>query len=144
MADKLEREIEDVLDKIEDFEWHRRHRRRPSRTRRAWDTWWAHTVGRVEQRLARFTAGHVMLFGFLLLLGGLIFRFRGIGTWLVLAGVIVFVVGLMWNMRGGGKGGNGGRGGRNGPRSGYWRDRYIEYDQPRGAGLRGLLRGKRR
>ena len=87
-----------------------------------------------------------MLVGFLLLIAGLAVRARGPGLWLVLAGVLIFVVGLLWNMRGGSgeasRGGSGGTPAARGARGGYWRDRYITYDPPR-SGKRGWFRRRR-
>ena len=143
-SDKLEREIEDVLGKIEDFEWHRRQRRGPSRARRAWNRAWQGSSNALGRRFAQFTAGHVMLVGFLLLIVGLALRGRGPGLWLVLAGILLFFVGLGLSMRHGGRS----SGGAYTTRGGYWRDRYVTYDddpQPgSGGGLRRWLRRWRR
>ena len=137
MSDHLEEEIEDVLGKIEDFEWHRRQRRGPSRSRRAWDGLWRGTGDRLSFLFIRFSAGHLMLVGFLVLLGGLVLRVRGPGIWLVLAGVALFLLGLAWSMRA--------------PRratpqagGGFWRDRYIRYDEPWPGGVRGWFKRWRR
>ncbi|HJN91147.1 MAG TPA: hypothetical protein QGF05_00295 [Dehalococcoidia bacterium] len=127
MSDRLERDVEDVLDQIEDFEWHRANRRRPSKARQAWNGWTRSASDAIGRRLARFTAGHLMLVGFLILLAGVVFRFRGIGTWFVLVGVIFFLLGLFLNMRGSPKPSGQGPAAR----GGYWRDRYITYgDRP--------------
>lgn len=138
MPDRFERDIEDVLDNIEDFEWHRKHRRKPSRVRRAWSGFWQRTSDRLGAFFLRFSAGHLMLVGFLILLGGLILRARGLGIWLVLAGVILFLLGLAWNMR------RPSQGPESDTRGGYWRDRYIRYDEPRPGGARGWFRRWRR
>lgn len=134
MPDRLERDVEDVLDKIEDFEWHRKHRRRPSRARRAWSGLWQRTSDRLGAFFLRFSAGHLMIVGFLILLGGLMLRARGIGLWLVLAGMILFLLGLAWNMRQPRRDPDGNA------RGGYWRDRYIQYDESRPGGVRGWFR----
>ena len=137
MPDRIEREIEDVLDKIEDFDWHRRQRRGASRVRRAWSGFWQRTSDRLGMLFVRFSAGHLMLAGFLILLGGLILRARGVGMWLVLAGIILFLLGLAWNMRSPSSPESSARGG-------YWRDRYIQYDAPRPGGVRGRFKRWRR
>jgi hypothetical protein len=143
-SDKLEREIEDVLEKIEDFEWHRRHRRGQSRSRRAWNRIWQDASDGLGRRFAQFTAGHVMLVGFLLLIVGLVLRGKGPGLWLVLAGILLFFVGLALSMRSGRRK----AGGEYTTRGGYWRDRYVTYDDgPQagsGSGLRGWLKRRRR
>ncbi len=142
MPDRLERDVEDVLDKIEDFEWHRANRRKPSKVRQAWNGWTQRASDAIGGRLARFTAGHLMLLGFLILLAGVVFRFKGIGTWFVLVGVIFFLLGLFLNARGGGPQSGGVRGSGPAARGGYWRDRYVTYDEepPR---LRRWFRRKR-
>jgi hypothetical protein len=143
-SDKLEREIEDVLGKIEDFEWHRRQRRGPSRARRAWSRAWQGSSNVLGRRFAQFTSGHVMLVGFLLLIVGLALRGRGPGLWLVLAGILLFFVGVALSMRRGRRG----PGGAYTARGGYWRDRYVTYeDDPQrapGSGLRRWLNRWRR
>ena len=140
-SDKLEQEIEDVLGKIEDFEWHRRQRRGPSRSRRAWSRAWQGASNTLGRRFAQFTAGHVMLVGFLLLIVGLALRGKGPGFWLVLAGILVFFVGVGLSMRKGGSG----AGGAYTTRGGYWRDRYVTYsDDPQPGSAGGLRRWLRR
>jgi hypothetical protein len=139
MPDRLERDIDEVLDKIEDFEWHRAQRRRPSKLRQAWNGWWQGASDAIGRRLARFSAGHLMLAGFLILVFGIVVL-RGLGLWFVLAGMILFLLGLFLNMRGSGTSGSGTS---SATRGGFWRDRYIEYDvEPRG--IRRLFRRRRR
>ena len=135
MSDQLDQDIEDVLSKIDDFEWHRRQRQGQSRLRRAWNRRWDALTQSTASLLVRFTPGHLMLLGFLVLVGALVFRFRGLGTWLVLVGVVLFALGLLWSMRGGGGGGT--------ARGGYWRDRYISYQNEPSRGLRGWFRRRR-
>ena len=131
MSEKLERDIEEVLEKIDDFSWHRRQRRGRSRVRRMWAVSWQRASDVIGGRLASLAAGHVMLAGFLLLLLGLVLRAKGPGIWFVLAGVLIFFLGLAWSMRDGNV--------RSG-RGGYWRDRYITYDGPQSGGVRGWFR----
>ena len=127
MSDRLERDVEEVLSNIEDFDWRRRRQREPGPLRRA--------VRRVGDfflaRIAGFNAGHLMLFGALLLVLGFILRLRSVGVWAVVAGVVLLIIGLVWTARGGGRSGGSRGGGRPSTRGGYWRDRYIAYDEPR-------------
>lgn len=138
MSDQLDQEVEDLLGKIEDFEWHRRQRRGHSRARQAWSTFWQRAADRLAQRLVRFTAGHLMLAGFLILIVGLVFRLRGLGIWFALAGILLFFLGLTWSMR------SGGRPSAYSTRGGFWRDRYVTYDDQARGGLRGWFRRWRR
>ena len=57
MPDRLERDIEDVLENIEDFEWHRRQRRGPSRARRSWDALMRQVSDGLGSVFVRFTSG---------------------------------------------------------------------------------------
>ena len=93
MSDRLERDIEEVLDKVEDFEWHRRRRRGPRR--------WLRTLrprrprfslpslphGPLATYTQRLVPGHLMLGGFLLVLVALVFGgFDGAWRWPVVVG----------------------------------------------------------
>ena len=129
-SDRLERDVEEVLSNIEDFDWRRRQSRRPGPIRIA-----VQRVGSsIVNRAASITANHLLLVGALLLLVGLVLR--GGGVWLAVAGIVVFIIGLFWTLRGG----NSRRGQ---PRGGYWRDRYISYERPSGNRLRRLFRRDR-
>lgn len=123
MSDKLERDVEEVLAGIEDFDWRRRERR-PGPLRRAGQRF----ARKLSERSARLRAGHLMLLGSLLVIVGFVLRGNSLGMWAVILGVVLFLIGIVWSARGGG-----GRKER-GPttRGGYWRDRYISYDEPPG------------
>lgn len=123
MSDKLERDVEEVLAGIEDFDWRRRERR-PGPLRRAGQRF----ARKLSERSARLSAGHLMLLGSLLVIVGFVLRGNSLGMWAVILGVVLFLIGIVWSARGGG-----GRKER-GPttRGGYWRDRYISYDEPPG------------
>lgn len=129
MPDRLEREIEDVLSKVEDFEWHRR-RRRSRRLLRALRPQRPHfpISEPANNPLAAYTRrlvpGHLMLAGFLLVLVSLVFGgFDGIWRGLVVAGIALALLGVAWSAR---------RPHRPARRQqgGWWRDRYITYDDP--------------
>ena len=130
MSDKLERDVEEVLAGIEDFDWRRRERR-PGPLRRA-----AQRFGQsASRRLARLSPGHLMLAGSLLVIASFILPGQ-VRVWAIILGVVLFLIGIVWSARGGGRGGRGGKGGSPGgggepsTRGGYWRDRYISYDAP--------------
>jgi hypothetical protein len=129
-SDRLERDVEEVLSNIEDFDWRRRQSRRPGPIRIA-----AQRVG--SSLLARVTAltpNHFLLLGALMLIIGLVLR--GGGLWLAVAGIVVFVIGLFWTSRGGNPQANQ-------PKGGYWRDRYISYEQDQQHPLRRFFRRNR-
>lgn len=137
MSDKLERDVEEVLAGIEDFDWRRRERR-PGPLRRA-----ARRFGQsASRRLARLSPGHLMLVGSLLVIVGFVLRGQSLGMWAVILGVVLFLIGIVWSARGGGRGGRRGSpggGGEPSTRGGYWRDRYISYDAPPRNPLGGAL-----
>lgn len=136
MPDRLEREIEEVLDKIEDFEWHRRKRRPSGRLRVVAGLLRTRLASIVAARPARIVPGHLLLAGFLALIVGLVLGTDGIGTWLIIGGVAAFGLGLLWSMR---------RGQRTRPARGvYWRQRYITYEQKPTGRLRAWWRRRRR
>lgn len=120
MSDKLERDVEEVLAGIEDFDWRRRERR-PGPLRRAMQRF----ARGASERLARLGPGHLMLLGSLLVIAGFVLRGQSLGMWAVILGVLLFLIGIVWSAKGGGRR-------KAGPtaRGGYWRDRYISYDAP--------------
>ena len=122
MSDKLERDVEEVLAGIEDFDWRRRERR-PGPLRRAGQRF----ARKLSERSARLSAGHLMLLGSLLVIVGFVLRGNSLGMWAIILGVVLFLIGLVWSARGGG-----GRKSEPTTRGGYWRDRYISYDEPPG------------
>ena len=100
-TNRLEREIEEILGKIEQFP------NAPSRRRR----WTNHLLGRIgpaiseRQRalarvLARFSMSQVMLLSFLLILGSLFFRRVSpvMMSWVMYAGIALFVASFAFMM----------------------------------------------
>ena len=128
MPDQLERDIQEVLSKVEDLEWHRRRRRlrrwpRALRPRRAGFSLPGVSSGPLAVYTRRLVPGHLMLAGFLLVLVALVFGgFDGIWRWPVVTGIALFLLGVSWGTRGP-------RRPEQGQRGGWWRDRYITYDE---------------
>lgn len=136
MPDRLERDIEEVLDKIEDFEWHRRKRRPPGRLRVVAERVRKRLASIIAARPARIVPGHLMLAGFLALIVGLVLGTDDSGRWLIYGGAGAFGLGLLWSMR---------RGQRARPAGGvYWRQRSITYEQKPTGRLRAWWRRRRR
>ena len=129
-SDRLERDVEEVLANIEDFDWRRRQSRRPGPIRLAVQR----AGSKIAARATALTANHLLLLGALMLIVGLIFR--GGGLWVAIAGIVVFIMGLFWASRGGNRQANQ-------PRGGYWRDRYISYEPTSHNPLRRLFRRNR-
>ncbi len=129
-SDRLERDVEEVLSNIEDFDWRKRQSRRPGPIRIAVQRF----AGALVNRATSITPNHLLLLGAVMLIVGLVFR--GGGLWIAVAGIVVFVIGLFWTSRGGNPQANQ-------PKGGYWRDRYISYEQPKSNPLRRFFRRDR-
>ena len=129
-SDRLERDVEEVLSNIEDFDWRRRQSRRPGPIRIALQRFGAGLVNRATA----LTPNHLLLLGAALLIIGLVLR--GGGLWLAIVGIVVFLMGLFWTSRGGNRKANQ-------PKGGYWRDRYISYESTNENPLRRFFRRNR-
>ncbi len=69
-----------------------------------------------------------MLGGFFLVAASFSFGPGGVWTWLLFGGVGLFLGAMLWSRRRGPSDPSGPSGGRS--RGGWWRDRYITYDEP--------------
>ncbi|MEI7924979.1 MAG: hypothetical protein WCI61_02140 [Chloroflexota bacterium] len=121
-SNRLEREIEEILGKIEQFPDARTRRRRSAN--RALQQFGAAVSDRLRgfvRQISRFSISQVMLLSFILILGSLFFRRAAPApmTWVLYAGIILFVSSFAISMFGGG------RGGSNGPPK--WRGRTVQY-----------------
>ena len=123
--DRLEREIEEILGKIEQFpdqqaRAKRARRRNAGRITSAIAGW----QQRVAREMGRMSVSQVMLLAFLMILFAFFFRGRGLpgplATWILLGGVILFVSAFAVRVfaRPGGGGGVEQR----------WRGRTIRYE----------------
>jgi hypothetical protein len=130
MSDRLEREIEEILDKIEHFPTPESRR---ARARKRYFRRLGASIGERQRafasQLGRISISQVLLISFLMILGSLFLR-RALGpaaTWILVAGVILFVTSfaIMVFSRGGRSGGGGSSSQR-------WRGREIQagYPQP--------------
>ena len=129
-SDRLERDVEEVLANIEDFDWRRRQSRRPGPIRLAAQR----LATKLVSRVTALTANHLLLLGALMLIVGLVLR--GGGLWVAIMGIVIFVIGLFWASRGGNRQAHQ-------PRGGYWRDRYISYERSTQNPLRRFFRRER-
>lgn len=91
--DRLEREIKEILDKVKRFpEPESRRTRARKRFTRSLANGIAARQQAVMRQLSRFSIGQVMLLSFLLIFGSFFFRRAGpLGTWALVAGVVLFV-----------------------------------------------------
>lgn len=121
--DRLEREIQEILDKIEQLPAPKRRRASGLQRslRRIGDgvSAWQRTV---VQELSRISLSQLVLLSFLLILGAFFIRGLGpVGTWLMIAGVVLLVASLALMMFGGGGSGR--------ARTQQWRGRTISYNR---------------
>jgi hypothetical protein len=117
MPDKFEREIEDILNKLDKFP-----SRGPSyRARQAVTRRIQFGQRAVAQRLTRLSVGQIMLTGIALILVGFFFRaaLPGIWSYLVIFGLILFFTSFVISFFGGGRSAGSGRI--------YWRGRPASY-----------------
>lgn len=123
--DRLEREINEILDKIERFPAPEDRRKRAMRRNfRRVGAWIAERQRAVSRELSSISLSQLMLLSFLMILASLVLG-RVIPfarTWLLLAGVALFIATFALMMLTRGKGGSP-------PRSQQWRGRTLEYRQ---------------
>ncbi len=136
--DRLEREINEILDKIERFpDPESRRARARKRVFRRLANAAAQKQRALARQLSRISIGQLMLASFLIILGSFFFgRFLGPArTWVLLAGVILFVssFAMMVFARGGP------------PEGQYWRGREVGYpSEPLAARIRRWFTNRRR
>lgn len=132
--DRLEREIEEILGKIENFPGPEARRARKPVMRPV-----SQAVARrraaVVREVSRISVSQVMLFSFLLILGSFFFRQAGIlAVWALYAGVVLFVVSFVIMMFGN-------RGRLSARQETVWRGRNVAYSTRR-APAHGRLAGR--
>ncbi|TAK80455.1 MAG: hypothetical protein EPO16_00695 [Dehalococcoidia bacterium] len=129
--DRLEREIEEILGKIENFPGPEARRARRALPRPVQDAV-AKRRHAVARQISRVSISQVMLFAFLLILGSFFFREAGVlALWALYAGIILFVVSFAIMMFGS-------RNKLSSRQETVWRGRSVSY----GAGSRRPARGR--
>lgn len=124
--DRLQREIEEILGKIENFPGPEARRARNPLGRPMADAI-AKRQRAVGRELSRVSVSQVMLFAFLLILGSFFFREFGVlAAWALYAGVVLFVVSFATMMFGN-------RGRTDGKQQTVWRGRDGAYRRPAGS-----------
>jgi hypothetical protein len=116
MPDKFEREIEDILNKLDRFP-----RQRPTdRARSAVTRRISAFQRRVAARVSRISVSQIMLTGIVLILVGYFLRSVLLGLWyyLIILGLILFFSAFVLSFAGAGRGGGG--------RQVYWRGRPAQ------------------
>lgn len=135
--DRLEREIEEILGKIEKFpDAEARAKRSRRRTPNRFTARLSEMQRGIARRLSGVSVSQLMLASFLIILFAFFFRGRGlpppVSSWLLLAGVILFISTFAVMMLGPRSRG-GARGGEQ-----RWRGRTIQYQS--GPSLSGRIR----
>ena len=119
--DRLEREINEILDKIEQFP--KPERRRAGAARRGLRRAGENVAARqraIARGLARISLSQLVLLGFLLILGSFVLRGPGpAGAWIMIAGVVLLVTSFALMLFGAGRR----------PRTQQWRGRTISYSR---------------
>ena len=129
MSDRLEREIEEILDKIEQFPSPESRR---ARARKRYFRQLGSSIGErqraIASQLGRISISQVLLISFLLILGSLFFRrFNpAVAGWVLVAGVILFVTSFAILVFTRGSTSSSGSGARSQQR---WRGREIQAGQ---------------
>jgi hypothetical protein len=99
MPDRIEREIEDILNKLDDFVPEKGQKpipfRKPAKRRNQNQNW-------LSQRLSRITLNQVMLYALIALIAGFILRSIPFAYWIMIAALCVLVVAFVLSLRAGG------------------------------------------
>ncbi len=132
--DRLEREINEILEKIDRFPTpaERRRKQTSKRLQGVGGAISSSTHG-LTRELARVSLSQLMLLAFVLIIGSLFLRGLPLAwPWLLYAGLVLFLTSFVLMAVGGG---------RSGPKAGpqqYWRGRPVSYDSD--GGLSGRMR----
>lgn len=116
---KFEREIDEILSRLEDFP----QKRRKLRWRRRFSNGWARVADAVGAVTSRISVGQVMLAAIVLIVAAFFFRDLDpqVTTYLIILGLVLFVGAFIASLlpRGGGA-----------PQRRYWRGQPIDYGPP--------------
>lgn len=100
MPDRIEREIEDILSKLDDFVPEKGQKpipfRKPARRRSQQKNWFS-------QRLSRITINQVMVYALIAVIAGFILRGLPLAYWVMIGGLVVLVAAFILSLRTGGK-----------------------------------------
>jgi hypothetical protein len=99
MPDRIEREIEDILNKLDDFVPEKGAKpipfRKPAKRRSQNQNW-------LSQRLSRITLNQVMLYALIAAIAGFILRSLPFAYWVMIGGIVALVVAFLLSLRAGG------------------------------------------
>ena len=128
MPDRIEREIEDILSKLDDFVPDKGQKpipfRRPANRKPQRKSW-------LSQRLARISLNQVMVYALIALILGFILRGLPFATWVMIGALAVLLTAFFLSLRAGG-----GSGSVSGNYQKRWRGEPIDVPDPyRGPGI---------
>lgn len=99
MPDRIEREIEDILNKLDDFVPEKGQKpipfRKPAKRKNQNRNW-------LSQRLSHITLNQVMLYALIATIAGFILRGLPLAYWVMIGGIIVLVAAFIFSLRAGG------------------------------------------
>jgi hypothetical protein len=134
MADRIEREIEDILRKIDGFV-PENGQKPPSRRPRPKPL--AAAQGWLGHRLARISLNQIMMWSLIIMVGAFFLRALPFASWIMLGSVIILATAFVLSLRGGGST-------RNAPEK-RWRGQPLDLSGPSWPDrVKYWLKGKRR
>lgn len=124
-SDRLEREINEILEKIDRFPTPaERRRKRASKRLGGAGSAFSSSAHNVTRELTRVSLSQMMLLAFVFILASLFLRSVPFAwPWLLYAGLVLFLTSFVLMVVSGSRGGSGGGGGPQ-----YWRGRPVSYD----------------
>jgi hypothetical protein len=99
MPDRIEREIEDILNKLDDFVPDKGQKpipfRKPAKRRGA------NGGNRLTQRLAKLSLNQIMLYALIALVAGFLLRSMPFASWVMIGALVILVAAFFLSMRAG-------------------------------------------
>jgi hypothetical protein len=133
MADRIEREIEDILKKIDDLP---AKGRKPRQVRRVNRGPVSNAQGWLGRSLARVSLNQVMAWALVVIIAAFFLRALPFATWLMIGALIVLATAFIFSLRGGG-------GGSRGPEK-RWRGEVLDLRGPSlGDRIKAIFKGRR-
>ena len=134
MADRIEREIEDILKKIDGLP---AKGQKPRQVRRVSRGPVSNAQGWFSRTLARVSLNQVMAWSLVIIIAAFFLRALPFASWLMIGALIVLATAFILSLRGGGGGGN------RGPEK-RWRGEVLDLRGPSlGDRIKGLFKGRR-
>lgn len=140
MPDRIEREIEDILNKLDDFVPEKGQQPIPFKPRPK-PSPMSRTQGWFGQRLARVSLNQIMLYALIAVLAAFFLRALPFASWVMIGALIVLATAFVMSMRQGGRGGSK-RLGSSPSTQKRWRGQPIDDSPPPGPSFFDRLKGR--